>query len=158
MKWRVLAQGLFVKFLTAVFTFLSLLITIFVIHGGDVWVWGRKLGHGNFVSSLNPFTMLYEGYKLSSFGIKTLWYHHGLVCPRRLVCEWIHDFWFIQMLIVVKQGWYLCHSRIKVADQSHILLCCEFSRIINIVLDVALLTGEEFYWAEIGHNMVHNQD
>ena len=74
-NWRVLAT-----FLTVVFTFLSLLGTLFVLHGVYVLVWGRKLGHGNVVSGINPFVLFYEGRKISSVGIEILWDQHGLVC------------------------------------------------------------------------------
>ena len=62
------------------------------------------------------------------------------------------------LFIVVKQGRHLCQYQIKVANQSHILSCREFSRIIHIVSDVALLLREALCWDEIGHNMVNDQD
>ena len=102
--------------------------------------------------------MLYECWKVSSFGIKALWYHHVLMCPRRFVCEQIYNFGCVQLLIVIKQGCHICHSCIKIANQSRILSCCEFLSIIHLVLDVALMLRKAFYWAEIGHNMVHDQD
>ena len=149
--------GVLATFLMAVFTLLSLLGTLFDLHGVSVLVWGWQLDHGNVVSGLSPFTMFYQGWKVSSFWIKTLWDNHGLVCPRRFVYERIHDFGFIQLLIVVKQGWHLCHYRIKIANHYQILSCCEIFRFVHFVTDVALLLGEAFCWTEIGHNMVHDQ-
>ena len=157
-KWYFFAQVVFLKFLADAFTLLSLLRTFFVLGGVAVWVWGREFRQGNIVSTLSPFEMIYEGWKVSSFGIKALWDHHVLMCPRRFVCEQIHNFGCVQLLIIIKQGWHICHSRIKIANQSRILSCSEFLSIIHLVLDVALLIREAFCWAEIGHNMVHDQD
>ena len=151
-KWGVLET-----FLTVVLTLLSLLGKLFVFLGVAVLIWGRKLGRVNIIYGLSPFEVLYEGCKISCFWIKTLWYHHCLVAYRRFFCERIHEFGFIQLLIVVKQGCNMCHPWIKIANQSQILSCSDLSRFFHFVMDVALLLGEALFWAKIGHNMVHDQ-
>ena len=147
--------GVLAIFLTAIYTLLSLFGTFFVFHGVSVLVWGRKLVHGNDVGGLIPFAVSSKGCKVSSFGIKTLWYQHVLVCSWRFVFELVHNFRLIQLWIVMKQGYHMCHSWITITYQSHILSCSDLLRFYHFVIYVALLIGEAFVWAKIGHNMVH---
>ena len=149
-KWGVIG-----KFLTNVLTLLSHLGTLFIFLVVAVLVWGRQLGHGNIICGLSPFVVPYKGCKISRFWIKTLRDHHCLVASRRFVFEIIHEFVFIQLLIVVKHGWDLWHPWIKIANQSHILSCSEPSIFFHFVMDVALLLGKSLFWYKIGHNMVH---
>ena len=142
-------------FPTFVLTFLSLLGELFIFIGVAVFISVRKLGHGDVINVLSLYELFYAGCKMPRFCIKTLQYHHCLVSSWRFVCERIQEFGLIQLLVVVKNEWHLCHPYIKIANQSHILSCSDLASFYHFVIDVALLLGETLFWSKIGYNMVH---
>ena len=60
------------SFITVVLTLLELLATLFMFLGVTVPVWGKRLGHGDAVFGLGPFTVFYEGFNISCFWIEIL--------------------------------------------------------------------------------------
>ena len=62
----------------------------------------------------------------------------------------------VKLLVLLKEGWHLCHPCVYIANQSNILPHGQLVWFLHLVTYLVFLLGETLFWSKIGNNMIHH--